>query len=217
MSSRTESRRNKTQPAPVPDKSKRGALLSAAVAILAVIGIIVYAWWRSHSAVPGAAVATSTPTFPPLAAVGSKAPPLNLKAPLDTITTQTLVGKPYLLEIFATWCPHCQRMTQVLRALRAQFPDSRLAMISVTGSPYARDSTPDNMISENQQDVDEFDRQFQVTWPTIFDPDLAVARTWGLDGFPSIYVVNAKGVVVYSSSGEMPLVVLVKAVRKAGA
>ena len=68
-----------------------------------------------------------------------------------------LAGTPYLLEIFATWCPHCQRMTKVLRAIRASVPQSRLAMISVTGSPYAANSTPDNLIAENQADVDAFE------------------------------------------------------------
>ncbi len=200
-----------------PQGGRRGVWIATAVALIAVIGIVAYAWLHGRSQVPAAAVATGEPTFPPPAKAGQQAPPLDLKAPLDTITTQTLAGKPYLLEIFATWCPHCQRMTVVLRQLRSQIPETRLSMVSVTGSPYGRSSTPDNMMPENQQDVDSFEQDFHTTWPSIYDPDLTVAKSWGLDGFPTIFVVNAKGKIVYSNSGEVPLAELVRAVRKAGA
>lgn len=216
MSTPPDRGRNKVQqPAAGAKGTGRGPLISAIVAVVAVIGIILYAWWHAHSAVPGAAVATNPQaTFPPITPAGSKAPPFTLKAPLDTITSSSLAGKPYLLEIFATWCPHCQRMTKVLGALHARFPT--LTILSVTGSPYAQLSTPDNTILESQQDVDAFDHAFNVAWPSIFDPDLAVARTWGLDGFPTIYIVNRKGIIVYSGSGEISQNVLAAAVRKAG-
>jgi len=216
MSARSERHRKKVQPpAPDPKKINPRTLSSAILAVVVVAGIIAYAWWH-RNAVPGAAVAPEVQaTFPPVAAAGSKAPPLTLKAPLDTITSSSLAGKPYLLEIFATWCPHCQRMTSVLRSLHAKFPS--LTILSVTGSPYAKDSTPDNMLPESQQDVDAFDREFNITWPTIFDPNLTVARTWGLNGFPTIYIVNGKGTIVYSDSGEVKEGVLAAAARKAGA
>lgn len=204
--------------APPPQPAARGrSVIAAVVAVLAVIGIIIYAWLRSRTAVPGAAVAPNPePTLPPMSRVGTKAPPFSLKAPLASITSQAFQGKPYLLEIFATWCPHCQRMTRVLRSLRRTFPPERLGMLSVTGSPYARTSTPDNLVTENQQDVTNFERDFNTTWPSMYDPNLSVAKTWGLDGFPTIYVVNAKGTIVYAASGEIQEPVLAAAIRKAG-
>lgn len=187
------------------------------IAVLALIGIIVYALWRSNHVVPGAAVAPqAAASIPPMASVGTKAPPLQLKAPLMTITSQTLAGKPYLLEIFATWCPHCQRMTTVLRDIRRRTSPDQFAMVSVTGSPWASNSTPTNFVPENQQDVDAFDSQFHVTWPSIFDNDLTVAQSWGLNGFPTIYVVNARGTITYADSGEIPEAQLAAAIRKAG-
>ncbi|MBV8460021.1 MAG: hypothetical protein JO009_03955, partial [Candidatus Eremiobacteraeota bacterium] len=49
------------------------------------------------------------------------------------------------------------------------------------------------------------------------DTDLVVAHAFGLNGFPTIFVVNSKGTIVYSSSGEVPLAELLGAVRRAGA
>jgi thiol-disulfide isomerase/thioredoxin len=199
------------------ERGRAGPWIAGIVAVLAIAAIIVYAVLQHNRAVPGAAVATAAPVLPPPLPVGSRAPSFEVRGSIGTFSSADLAGKPYLLEIFATWCPHCQRMTKVLRAVRAAVPESRLAIVSVTGSPYASNATPDNVIPENQADVDAFESAFGVTWPTFFDPDLSVAKAWGLNGFPTIFVVNAKGTIVYASSGEVPEATLLRAIKKAGA
>jgi thiol-disulfide isomerase/thioredoxin len=199
-------------------KAGGGKRVAAVVGLLALAAIIAYAVYSGKHVVPGAAVAPQpTASIPPMAAAGSPAPQWSAQSPLGPISSSSLAGTPYLLEIFATWCPHCQRMTSVLRSIRAKIPASRLAMVSVTGSPYASNATPDNFIPENQQDVDAFDAQYSVSWPTIFDTDLSVARTWGMNGFPTIYVVDKKGKIAFADSGEIPEARLLAAIRKAGA
>ncbi len=199
-----------------PRRPTRG-LIAGIVALVAIAGIITYAILHANRAVPGSAVATDAPQLPPQMQAGAQAPGFALPSKIGTFSSSELAGTPYLLEIFATWCPHCQRMTKVLRAIRASVPQSRLAMVSVTGSPYAANSTPDNLVSENQADVDVFESTFGVTWPTFYDPDLTVAKKWGLDGFPTIFIVNAKGTIVYATSGEVSKTELMNAIKRAGA
>jgi thiol-disulfide isomerase/thioredoxin len=192
------------------------SLIAGIAGAVAVAVIIVYALLHANRAVPGAAVATDAP-MPARLQAGVQAPAFKLRGAIGSFSSSELAGKPYLLEIFATWCPHCQRMTAVLRAIRARVPESRFAMVSVTGSPYGASSTPDNIVPSSQQDVDTFDTTYGVTWPSLYDPDLAVAHAWGLNGFPTIFVVNAKGTIVYSSDGEVSQATLMDAIRKAGA
>jgi thiol-disulfide isomerase/thioredoxin len=185
--------------------------------VVAIAAIATYAVIQHNRAVSGAAVTpNSVPSVPPPAVAGSMAKPFALQAPLGSFSNASLAGKPYLLELFATWCPHCQRMTAVLRDIRAKFPESKLAMISVSASPYASNATPDDPVPENQADVDAFDQHFNVTWPTFFDPKLAVAQAWGLNGFPTIFIVDARGKIAWTSSGEMKESVLLAGLRKAG-
>ncbi len=192
-------------------------ILAAAIAAVAIAGISIYALSRGNKIVPGASVAPAPDaSIPPLAAVGSHAKALSLNTPIGVISSTTLQGKPYMIEIFATWCPHCQRMARELRNIRMRIPESRFAMISVTGSPYAANATPENLVPENQEDVNRFDAEYGVTWPSVFDPDLSVARTWGMSGFPTIYIVDAKGVIVYASGGEVREGALLAAIKKAG-
>ena len=192
------------------------AIWAGAIGALIVVAIIVYAVLQGNRSVPGSAVAPGTPQLPPPLPVGARAPDFELKSQIGMFSSSALSGTPYLLEIFATWCPHCQRMTKVLRQVRSQFPESKLGMLAVTGSPYAANSTPDNLVPENQDDVDRYESTYNVTWPTLLDTDLVVARKYGLDGFPTIFIVNAKGTIVYSTSGEVPLATLVAAIHRAG-
>jgi len=198
-----------------PEKNRRRSrtimYVSIAIVVIAVILAVAFA-----SRVPK--TASVAPTASKIK-VGDVAPEFTVSATNGQFDLKNALasGKPVFLEVFATWCPHCQRMTTVLRSVRKKFPESRLAMLSVTGSPYARNATPDNMLPESQQDVDAFERDFHVTWPSMFDPNLDVAKSWGLDGFPTIYIVNSKGIIVYSGSGEMQEKELESALRKAGA
>jgi thiol-disulfide isomerase/thioredoxin len=211
------SERQSTRPSGARSGPAPGTIVSLVVGVLVVVAIVVYAWTQMHK-LPSAAVApNAVPSVPPPHKAGQQAPTFSVQTMLGPITNDTFAGKPYMLELFATWCPHCQRMTAVLRSLRAKLPESRFGMLSVTGSPYASTSTEGNPIPENQADVDSFDKYFNVTWPSAFDPDLRVAQAWGLNGFPTIYVVNGKGIITFAGSGEMPESQLLAAARKAGA
>jgi len=211
------SERQPTRPSGARSGPAPGTIVSLVVGVLVVVAIIVYAWTQMHK-LPSAAVApNAVPSVPPPHKAGMPAPPFSVQTMLGPITNDTFAGKPYMLELFATWCPHCQRMTAVLRSLRAKLPESRFGMLSVTGSPYAAGSTEGNPIPENQADVDSFDKYFNVTWPSAFDPDLKVAQGWGLNGFPTIYIVNGKGIITFAGSGEMAESQLLAAAHKAGA
>lgn len=217
MSARPKDPRKTHVEGPGTPRRRATALWASVAGAIIVLAIIVYAVLQGNKTVPGSAVAPAPTQLPPPLGAGSHAPSFALQSKIGTFSSASLAGTPYLLEIFATWCPHCQRMTKVLRQLRARVPESKLAMLSVTGSPYAANSTPDNLVPENQDDVDHFDSTFGITWPTLLDTNLVVARAFGLDGFPTIFVVNKNGMIVYSTSGEVPFTDLMSAVRRAGA
>ena len=217
MSTRADRRRQERRQASAPKRSP-GGIIAGIVLALAIVAIIVYAVVQHNQQVTGAAVQpVANPSVPPPAKAGARAPAFSANARGGVLTNASFAGKPYMLEIFATWCPHCQRMTAVLRDIRSKFPQDKFGMISVTGSPIGNASTPDHLVPEDQSDVDSFDAAFNVTWPSAFDKDLTVAKTWGLNGFPTIFIVDAHGVIRYQHSGEIDEKTLVQQIRKAGA
>ena len=139
--------------------------------------------------------------------VGSKAPPLSVTSnagPFDLAS----VGTPVFLEVFASWCPHCQREVPVVDALAKQYA-GKVAFIGVSGSPYGIDgSSP-----ENQDDINQWIQKLNVTYPIAFDPTLTVANHYLQGGYPTIVMIGADKTVKYVNSGEISPVVLQKALN----
>lgn len=121
----------------------------------------------------------------------------------------TSVRRPVFLEVFATWCPHCQRETKVLNRLYEKYKD-RLAFVAVTGSPYGGDRTS----PESEADVLAFAKYFNVRYPIAFDPSLSVAKSYLKGGYPTIVLIGAGKRVEFVASGEVPESTLESQIRQ---
>jgi thiol-disulfide isomerase/thioredoxin len=138
--------------------------------------------------------------------VGAKAPTFTASTnagPFDLAT----VSSPVFLEVFATWCPHCQHEVPVVDAL-AQHYAGKVAFVGVTGSPYGIDgSSP-----ENQADVDGWVQKLNVTYPVAYDANLTVANAYLQGGYPTIAIIGTDKTIHYIGSGELAPAVLAKAI-----
>ncbi len=131
--------------------------------------------------------------------VGSHAPTFSVsttEGPFDLADVKT----PVLLEVFATWCPHCQREVAVLNSLERKY-GAQIAFVGVCGSPY---SNPDTGAPSSQSDVLAFAQAFSVGYPIAFDPEFLVAQKYLKTGFPTIAIIDRSKTVTYIDSGEIP-------------
>ncbi len=177
------------------------------IASLAVMAIVILVAVVLASRVPKAA--SDAPISATLG-VGQQAPEFAVattKGPFDLALSR---GKPTLLEVFASWCPHCQREVPVLDRLYATYK-SRVNVIAVAGSPYGLDQTQ----PESQADVVAFMTRFKATYPIAFDPNLDVAHKYLQGGFPTLVLIGADGNVQAIRDGEVPEADLVKALDAA--
>jgi thiol-disulfide isomerase/thioredoxin len=107
--------------------------------------------------------------------------------------------KPVFLEVFATWCPHCQRETSVIDQLYDKYKSS-VAFIAIPGS----DTAMDNTSPETLEDVLNFQAKFSVRYPiALYDPNLTVANLYIKGGFPTIAIIDKKKTISYYNSGEI--------------
>ncbi len=189
---------------PIMNQRTLGIATLAVVALLAVGGLL-YVKLRPSATLNNASQA---PVSAPIA-VGQRAPEFTLpttSGPFD-LDKET---KPILLEIFATWCPHCQRETVVMNKLFEAF-GSRVAFLAVPGSDTAMDETS----PESQFDVINFSIQFNVKYPIgAYDPNLTVAKRYLMGGYPTIVIVGRDKKIAYANSGEVPYPELAAALEK---
>ncbi len=169
-------------------------LASIVVAALLIVGAIVWVWVRPSQPLQNASQA---PTIGK-AVLGATAPEFQAATtggPFDLATAT----KPVLLEVFATWCPHCQRETAALNKLYAAYK-SRVAFVAVSGS----DTGMDGATPASQEDVLNFRARFQVQYPMAYDSTLGVAKLYLQGGFPTIVVIDSHKKITYLTSGETP-------------
>ena len=176
---------------------------------IVIIAIVLVAALAYHFA-PGrnAVVAASqTPT------VGKAQ--LGQRAPQFTVATNTgyfdldATRKPVFVEVFATWCPHCQRETKVIDRLYSTYR-SRVAFVAVSGSNTAMDGSSDS----SELDVLNWIKQFNVRYPVAYDPLLNVANLYMQGGFPTVAIVGADKKITYLDDGEITYAELNDAIRK---
>jgi thiol-disulfide isomerase/thioredoxin len=118
------------------------------------------------------------------------------------------VSTPVLLEVFATWCPHCQRETTILNDIASKY-QGKIAMVSVSGDAFDMNHTG----PETQTDVNAFAQQYKVRYPIAFDPDLTVAQQYLQKGFPTIVLIDKNKKIRFMKDGEVPEKDIVKAIQ----
>jgi thiol-disulfide isomerase/thioredoxin len=141
-----------------------------------------------------AAVAAGTELLP----IGAAAPPFSVTTASGTFDTAAST-RPYLVEFFAVWCPHCQREVPIMDRIAAT-DASRIDVIAVPASPFGFDQT--TLLDSST--LAAFANRFHATYPIGNDPFFGVATAYGAATFPLFYVVDATRHIIAVETGEVP-------------
>jgi thiol-disulfide isomerase/thioredoxin len=155
---------------------------------------------------------------PSLLPVGTKAPAFSLTTPEGgAVSLDHLRGKAVLLEFFATWCPHCAAEAPHLQRLYRSLPKKDVAFVSV------------NADGEDAASVYAYHRYFGLTFPGLLDPGNQpgsftspggagpTTQAYGVESFPTFYVLDRKGRITWRSDGEQPDALLRSQLERAAA
>jgi thiol-disulfide isomerase/thioredoxin len=178
--------------------------ISLAVVVVGIFSAIVLANRNGE-----VKLASDAPTYAQIP-VGSTAPTFAVSSTGGPFDLSAAGGKPTLLEVFATWCPHCQREAPVLSKLYDTFK-AQANIIGVSGSERGVDNTS----PETQADVVAFTQQFGARYPIAYDGQLDVAKKYLQGGYPTIVLIGKDGKILAVGSGEVPADGLQKALVNA--
>jgi peroxiredoxin len=148
--------------------------------------------------------------------VGSTAPAFRLRTPAgEPVSLASLRGKTLLLELFATWCPHCAAEAPHLKAMYGRLPHDRYAFVSV------------NADSEDAASVLAYHIWFGLPFPALLDPGTdsgsfhnagspgPVSKQYKVRLYPTFYVIDPRGKIAWSATGEQPDALLLQELRQA--
>ena len=122
----------------------------------------------------------------------------------ETVSLESLEGKPVVIAFFAPWCPHCQDEAPRLNEIHAQYGD-RVHIVSISATPYGKDYSPQNRDRITLDDLKWFQEEFAITYPLLFDPEIRTGTAYGLQRFPTTYFLDAQHRVVEVFEGGRPV------------
>jgi cytochrome c biogenesis protein CcmG/thiol:disulfide interchange protein DsbE len=132
---------------------------------------------------------TRNPNEIPSPLIGKPAPdfalPL-LHEPGRIVTRADLLGKPYVLNVWGSWCPSCRIEHPLVEAL------ARSGRIRVIGFNY-KDDRDDAL-----RWLDQFGNPYEFS---LVDREGRKAIDFGVTAAPETFVVDAQGIVRYKQTG----------------
>lgn len=125
--------------------------------------------------------------------IGKPAPAYELPTvedPTRRVSDKDFAGKPYVLNIWGTWCPGCRDEHPVLLEI------ARRNVVPIVGIDWKDD------LGLAQQWLRDFGNPYAVTG---FDEEGRVSIDWGAYGAPETFLIDAQGIVVHKHVGPLSI------------
>jgi thiol-disulfide isomerase/thioredoxin len=115
---------------------------------------------------------------------------LNVDRPL---TLEDLQGRVVLFDFWTYGCVNCMHIIPELKQLEAEFGDD-LLVIGVHSAKFENEGVTEN--------IRQIIQRYGVEHPVVNDVDFQIWQTYGVQAWPSLYVIDPTGKFVGRMSGE---------------
>lgn len=89
-------------------------------------------------------------------------------------------GRVVLLDFWASWCGPCRQSLPLFEKMRGEFGARGFEVVAVN-------------VDEDPQDGLDFLKKYPVTYPTLRDPQGAIALQYDVKAMPSSYLIGRDG------------------------
>jgi len=115
---------------------------------------------------------------------------LNTKGPIEL---KDLRGKYVLLDFWTYCCINCMHILPELKKLEHEFPD-QLVVIGVHSAKFENE--------KDTQNISEAILRYEIEHPVVNDHRMQIWSTFAVSSWPSMYLIDPEGNVVYLRRGE---------------
>jgi len=102
----------------------------------------------------------------------------------NKVSLKDFKGRPVLLFFWATWCPHCQRLTPQLIDLKQKFKDNDLEILAID-------------FKEDKDKLKRFAQKQGINYKILLDKRGDVSGLYNIVGIPLVILVDRKGIIQF--------------------
>jgi peroxiredoxin len=107
----------------------------------------------------------------------------------ETLSRASLAGKPALIIFWNTWCPTCVRELPQVSRIAGQFPPKELTVLAINTG-----------FNDSEGKARTYWKKRGYLFPVGFDHSFEIGQHFGVIGVPTVFLVDAKGIVRYKNS-----------------
>jgi thiol-disulfide isomerase/thioredoxin len=113
------------------------------------------------------------------------------------LTLASLRGRVVVVHFWTFGCVNCQHNYPVYKGWLEKYKDKKVTVIGVHTPEFKREADADRVLEKAKDNGLKF--------PIVLDNDSAIWNAWGIRYWPTILLVDKKGVVRYHWEGELHL------------
>jgi peroxiredoxin len=104
------------------------------------------------------------------------------------LSRATLAGKPMLFIFWNTWCPTCKKELPKINRLAERFGPKEVAVLAINTG-----------LNDNGSKARAYWKKYGYGFPVGFDHSFKIGQAFKVRGVPTVFLVDAKGIVRYKS------------------
>ncbi len=119
----------------------------------------------------------------------------------NEVKLSDFIGKPIVLNFWATWCYYCKEEMPDFNKAYKEYPDVQFLMVNATDG-----------VQETLKKAKKYIEDEGFEFDVYFDTELDAVSTYGVTGFPCTYFIDSEGSLVTRGNGMLDYETLVRGI-----
>ncbi len=128
---------------------------------------------------------TKAPEFPP---------EFNWVNTKEPISLEKLRGHVIVLDFWTYCCINCMHTLPILAELEKKYRDMPVVFIGVHSAKFFNE--------QDRKNIEQAVARYEISHPVLVDEKMTVWNKFGINGWPTIAIIDPNGILVYRQSGE---------------